>query len=142
MKVYKEHKKKNAQEVNVHPGIICDACEASPVTGIRYKCAQCPDYDLCAKCEEKGVHAEHTFLKIRKASQAPATFFCKFNTDGCAMQCPPKFIDQVVDVNQVQQMINNFVTKVAAPTEVAEPVVEQNLTMPTEAPESIKMSIS
>jgi hypothetical protein len=113
----------------VHFGITCDGCESSPVTGIRYKCSQCPDYDLCAKCEEKGVHHEHTFLKIRKSAHAPVHFFCRYSDASCQMDFPHKFVDQVIN-------LDDFKPK------VAEPVVEQNLTMPEVLEPSIKMSIS
>lgn len=43
----------------VHPNVICDGCNG-PVVGTRYKCSVCPDYDLCASCEGKGIHKEHS----------------------------------------------------------------------------------
>ena len=41
-----------------------------PVVGIRYKCAVCPDYDLCENCEAVTTH-DHPFLKIRNKKQTP-----------------------------------------------------------------------
>jgi len=46
-----------------HPGVVCDGCD-KPVTGFRYKCVQCPDYDLCGKCETKGMHSSHNMMRI------------------------------------------------------------------------------
>jgi hypothetical protein len=38
----------------------------SPLRGIRYKCANCVDFDLCASCEGSEAHYKtHTFIKIR-----------------------------------------------------------------------------
>ncbi len=35
------------------------------IVGIRYKCANCPDYNLCERCEAKRPHDhQHLFLKI------------------------------------------------------------------------------
>ncbi|XP_049634214.1 sequestosome-1 isoform X2 [Suncus etruscus] len=45
----------------VHPNVICDGCNG-PVVGTRFKCSVCPDYDLCAACEGKGLHQEHAKL--------------------------------------------------------------------------------
>lgn len=42
-----------------HYRVFCDGCNASPINGIRHKCLQCPDYDLCSPCIGKGVHSEH-----------------------------------------------------------------------------------
>jgi next-to-BRCA1 protein 1 len=52
---------------HVHVGVVCDSCGNS-ISGIRYKCSVCPDYDLCEGCEKKqGVHdASHVFLKITR----------------------------------------------------------------------------
>uniref|UniRef100_A0A286XDK6 Sequestosome-1 n=1 Tax=Cavia porcellus TaxID=10141 RepID=A0A286XDK6_CAVPO len=60
----REHRPHCAQEAPgpmVHPNVICDGCNG-PVVGTRYKCSVCPDYDLCATCEGKGIHKEHSKL--------------------------------------------------------------------------------
>jgi len=50
----------------VHHGIVCDGCNVSPITGPRFKCTVCPDYDLCQKCEEKDSHPRnHSLMKMR-----------------------------------------------------------------------------
>lgn len=50
----------------IHRSITCNHCNTSPVRGIRYKCANCPDFDLCEGCEGLGVHlSNHVFIKVR-----------------------------------------------------------------------------
>ncbi|KAF8140511.1 hypothetical protein EV363DRAFT_1393414 [Boletus edulis] len=42
----------------VHHGVVCDSCSKT-IVGIRHKCLDCPDYDLCAGCMESGVTEQH-----------------------------------------------------------------------------------
>jgi fatty acid CoA ligase FadD9 len=58
-----------------HEGIGCDMCRVFPVRGVRWKCAMCPDYDLCSACEPVGCNrhpSSHVFLKIRRPVTVPA----------------------------------------------------------------------
>ncbi|KAI8048355.1 uncharacterized protein B0P05DRAFT_519438 [Gilbertella persicaria] len=50
----------------IHRGITCNKCNMSPIRGVRYKCANCVDFDLCEMCEGSNTHVNtHVFLKIR-----------------------------------------------------------------------------
>eukprot|EP00457_Paulinella_chromatophora_P002265 gb/GEZN01002269.1/.p1 GENE.gb/GEZN01002269.1/~~gb/GEZN01002269.1/.p1 ORF type:complete len:725 (-),score=151.36 gb/GEZN01002269.1/:172-2346(-) len=58
---------KNEEPKLVHFGVVCDGCEMEPLTGPRYKCTVCADYDLCQNCEQKGVHSkEHVFILAKR----------------------------------------------------------------------------
>ncbi|XP_076642064.1 refractory to sigma P [Halictus rubicundus] len=46
-----------------HGNVICDGCD-NTISGFRYKCLTCEDYDLCSKCETLGLHAEHVMLRM------------------------------------------------------------------------------
>lgn len=52
-----------------HNGVMCDICNVE-IRGFRYKCMQCPDFDLCSKCEHKGHHAGHVMMRISFPEQA------------------------------------------------------------------------
>ncbi|KAI1311932.1 hypothetical protein EDD11_003250 [Mortierella claussenii] len=59
-------------EVNVdqtsHFNVVCDGCN-NGIYGVRYKCGNCADYDLCGNCEalSEPIHdPSHIMLKIRK----------------------------------------------------------------------------
>ncbi|CAI2350787.1 unnamed protein product [Caenorhabditis sp. 36 PRJEB53466] len=41
----------------------CDAC-LGDIIGHRYKCLQCPDFDLCEACEKKSLHYEHAMVRL------------------------------------------------------------------------------
>lgn len=51
----------------VHHGAVCSACEVTPISGIRWRCRDCPNVDLCPDCykEREGVHFPgHRFTPI------------------------------------------------------------------------------
>jgi Ca2+-binding EF-hand superfamily protein len=55
----------------VHRGCACNACGVVPIRGIRYRCANCADYDLCEGCESQGLHIKtHIFYKVRVPAPA------------------------------------------------------------------------
>merc|ERR1712173_179705 len=51
------------KQMNIHPGITCDGCQGK-VSGFRYKCLVCEDFDLCKACEFSGLHPEHSVIRI------------------------------------------------------------------------------
>lgn len=56
----------------VHRGITCNGCDEKPIRGVRWRCANCSDYDLCSNCEATNSHIKtHVFVKIR----VPAPYF-------------------------------------------------------------------
>ncbi|KAI6246752.1 hypothetical protein HI914_04759 [Erysiphe necator] len=62
-RVSEDATKRNAY---VHRGCACNCCGMVPIRGIRYRCANCADYDLCESCEAQNVHTKtHIFYKIR-----------------------------------------------------------------------------
>ena len=50
---------------NQHEGIFCDVCEEQDIEGVRWKCNECDDYDLCSTCynANKGC-TQHEYLCI------------------------------------------------------------------------------
>ena len=49
----------------IHNGISCNYCKRCPIIGYRFKCMECPDYNLCQICE-KVVEHEHDFIRFTK----------------------------------------------------------------------------
>ncbi|QDS68686.1 hypothetical protein FKW77_002636 [Venturia effusa] len=54
------------QEGYIHRGVSCNACDTRPLRGIRWRCANCPDFDLCNDCHSVGMHSKtHIFYEIK-----------------------------------------------------------------------------
>ena len=47
------------------PAIMCDGCNVCPIESTRYRCAVCPDYDLCEACERGACAARRAALHRR-----------------------------------------------------------------------------
>ncbi|XP_032666161.1 E3 ubiquitin-protein ligase MIB1 [Odontomachus brunneus] len=48
-----------------HDGTMCDTCRQQPIFGIRWKCAECGNYDLCSICYHGDKHhLRHRFFRI------------------------------------------------------------------------------
>ena len=57
--------KQYLQRGNIHSKVMCDGCGMLPITGWRYKCSICDNYDLCENCEERiGRKHDHPFIKL------------------------------------------------------------------------------
>ena len=41
----------------------CDACDKDSIYGLRFRCVECPDFDLCEECYRIGSH-EHKMRSI------------------------------------------------------------------------------
>jgi len=58
----------------VHRGCQCNSCGTVPIRGIRYRCSNCADFDLCEACEARGLHIKtHIFYKVRVPTSSFST---------------------------------------------------------------------
>ena len=54
------------EEGYIHRGVTCNSCDIKPIRGIRWRCANCPDFDLCSDCESSDIHNKtHIFYKVK-----------------------------------------------------------------------------
>lgn len=64
--VIKEEENNISQSKMFHKGIRCNRCGKENIQGIRYKCVQCMNYNLCENCENNYIHdMKHIMVKIR-----------------------------------------------------------------------------
>lgn len=64
----------------MHENVTCDGCGKYPISGPRFKCSVCENFDYCKECEKNKSHP-HPFLKIRTPEQAPKFLFTAINDD-------------------------------------------------------------
>jgi hypothetical protein len=103
----------------VHFNVTCDGCGTYPISGTRYKCQQCDDYDLCSGCKRNGVHAvtNHAFTTIGSdgvaPSPAPASPMAALLS---ASMRPTYLMDMIVDkVKSAHQAVKSSVSSSPAP---------------------------
>lgn len=49
----------------VHRTVQCNFCKMHPLLGLRYKCAQCPHFDICRDCwKQKGHDFDHPLIIV------------------------------------------------------------------------------
>jgi len=70
-KIYRKEPilKFNFEKSLIHASIICDSCDG-PIIGTRYMCTNCPNFDICEKCENEKPdchYRDHALLKCRYA---------------------------------------------------------------------------
>lgn len=78
-----------------HLNVSCNCCGSTNITGVRYKCMFCPDFDLCEICEANtNTHDPlHIFLKIKDNGNLNATIesypaFKKFMVPSAPVSVP------------------------------------------------------
>ena len=92
----------------VHEDATCDGCGMYPIVGCRYKCAICPNFDFCEKCEKKFyvLHSHPMFLitspemklysvkcnlkekfKMKKDCKHTDIIHNEISCDGCGCEC-------------------------------------------------------
>lgn len=54
---------KHTNEPNRYLHASCDECDED-ICGLRYKCINCKDFDLCKDCENADKHSEHMMIRI------------------------------------------------------------------------------
>ena len=89
----------------VHSRVICDECQCNPIVGVRYKCAVCPDFDLCEKCEASTTH-DHPFLKIKHLGQTPLKIFTILDSEEESLEMNGHHIP----LNGIGECLNAFGT--------------------------------
>lgn len=60
-----------------HIGSLCSGCGESPIIGIRFKCKECANFELCCKCRDTFFHQHSDFFILS------VTGFHEINCDVC-----------------------------------------------------------
>lgn len=70
------------QQNLIHNDINCSNCKMENIKGIRYKCAQCENFNLCENCEKYCQHGvNHILIKIRKPLKEESELLFKINKE-------------------------------------------------------------
>lgn len=64
----------------IHQGIKCSNCGMTEIKGVRYKCSQCENFNLCENCESTVEHdINHIMIKIRIPISTESDLTSKIN---------------------------------------------------------------
>ena len=71
----------NQNEI-IHHNITCNNCGMENIKGIRFRCLQCQNFNLCNNCEQNCEHSpDHILIKIRKPLKEESELLFKLNGD-------------------------------------------------------------
>eukprot|EP01022_Parablepharisma_sp_SALTPOND_P012387 TRINITY_DN1589_c1_g1_i1.p1 TRINITY_DN1589_c1_g1~~TRINITY_DN1589_c1_g1_i1.p1 ORF type:complete len:662 (-),score=62.93 TRINITY_DN1589_c1_g1_i1:228-2213(-) len=94
------------KKVEEHKDIQCDCCGATNFHGVRWKCANCPDFDLCGTCFEK-LHTQHDEEAVKKTKNkghnGERHVYIKINYGEQFLN--PSIISSIIDKLLIEQMI-------------------------------------
>ena len=66
----------------VHSTCTCDGCFKKPILGMRWRCLECIDYDLCTGCYMADEHNKHhNFERIDSSDSEGYVFVVQLATD-------------------------------------------------------------
>ncbi|KAF5368556.1 hypothetical protein D9758_002170 [Tetrapyrgos nigripes] len=99
----------------VHVGVMCDVCH-SVIEGVRHKCLDCPDYDLCTNCITSGSAERHNpfheFIEIHEPGRVIVHTVLSGNGEREATQPPPhpSTISEDIQCLSTSITLRNFIT--------------------------------
>ena len=73
-----------------HPGVTCDGCGLGPITGSRFKCKQCNNFDFCERCFSIKRTHKHTFNRFAEPNSTGLflnQIFCEICLHFCIIVC-------------------------------------------------------
>ncbi|KAK9888621.1 hypothetical protein WA026_000850 [Henosepilachna vigintioctopunctata] len=77
----------NAQIGVKHPNIVCDGCKSQGISGMRYKCSICYDYDLCYICYHGDKHElAHPFKRFEYTASIGVDLPVRQNSKKCELK--------------------------------------------------------
>ena len=93
----------NDARLGVHHGVTCDGCGVSPIRGLRFKCGQCVDYDLCRTCyrHRADIHeAEHSFRWVSHNQNSSTSNGSPIGESSSSSSSSPNESDNREDYNE------------------------------------------
>ncbi|KAJ3027525.1 UNVERIFIED_CONTAM: hypothetical protein HDU68_003656 [Siphonaria sp. JEL0065] len=106
--------------------VSCDGCDIRSIVGIRHKCTECPNYDLCSQCIGKAaeIHPNHSFESNMLLSQKHIEPICRqFSFSSVAMTMNSSTSTPVVTTSNASTATDSGPAFVSAALTVNDPAV-------------------